>query len=347
MDNTSGTYNFQSVEVELLIRDAFEQIGVLPEFITPQKLESARRSINLLLLEWMNKTTNLWTIQSEFLSLNEFQIKYSLEKYVLDITELNLRTSNRELSGIPESSNGGIALNAFNGDNATACTQDAADGNISYNYGVGNTQKITFIGVTSNDDTEYSLAIEYSLDNADWKNLKTIPKQLYKKGKLVWFDITAPVNAQAYRIQETGGATLNIQEIYFNNNVLDTVISGVSRDEYLQMPQKNITGRPSIFYFDRTITPSLYIWPAPTQYYNAIDYSYKKAMQDVGLYTNTLEIPARFYPALVAGLSFKLALKFNNQIAEMLNQEYQNIFNLATVEDSEDVIFSINQGWSS
>ncbi len=347
MDNTSGTYNFQSVEVELLIRDAFEQIGVLPEFITPQKLESARRSINLLLLEWMNKTTNLWTLQSEFLSLNEFQIKYSLEKYVLDITELNLRTSNRELSGSPASSNGGIALNAFNGDNTTACTQDAADGNISYDYGVGNTQKITFIGVTSNDDTEYSLAIEYSLDNVNWENLKTIPKQLYKKGKLVWFDITAPVNAQAYRIQETGRATLNIQEIYFNNNVLDTVMSGVSRDEYLQMPQKNITGRPSIFYFDRTITPSLYIWPAPTQYYNAIDYSYKKAMQDVGLYTNTLEIPARFYPALVAGLSFKLALKFNNQIAEMLNQEYQNIFNLATIEDSEDVIFSINQGWSS
>lgn len=347
MDNTSGTYNFQSVEVELLIRDAFEQIGILPEFITPQKLESARRSINLLLLEWMNKTTNLWTIQSDFLSLNEFQIKYSLEKYVLDITELNLRTSNRELSGVPASSNNGDPANAFDGNNATACIQDAPDGNISYDYGVGNTQKITFIGVTSNADTEYSLAIEYSLNNADWENLKTIPKQLYKKGKLVWFDITAPVNAQAYRIRETGGATLNIQEIYFNNNVLDTVISGVSRDEYLQMPQKNITGRPSIFYFDRTITPSLYIWPAPTQYYNAIDYSYKKAMQDVGLYTNTLEIPARFYPALVAGLSFKLALKFNNQIAEMLNQEYQNIFNLATIEDSEDVIFSINQGWSS
>ena len=79
MANTSGLYNFQSLEVEKLIREAYENIGISPEFITPQKLESARRSINLILLEWMNKTTNLWTIRSNFLALNEFQTKYFLK----------------------------------------------------------------------------------------------------------------------------------------------------------------------------------------------------------------------------------------------------------------------------
>jgi hypothetical protein len=347
MTNTSGTYDFQSIQVEPLIRDAFEHVGVLPEFITPQKLDSARRSINLLLLEWMNKTTNLWTLQNELLSLNEFQIKYFLEKYVLDVTELNLRTSTRQLNGVAASDNGGNAVNAFDDNATTACTQGAPDGNISYDYGFAAKQNITFVGVTSNVDRAYSLTIDYSLDSAKWTTLRVIAKQNYLKGNLVWLDITAPVNAQAYRIKETGGLTLDIQEIYFNNNVLDTTISGVSRDEYLQFPQKNITGRPSVFYFDRSINPSLSIWPAPTKMYNAIRYSYKKAMQDVGLYTNSLEIPARFYPALVAGLSFKLALKFNNQIAEMLNQEYQNTFNLATISDSENTVISINTGWSS
>jgi hypothetical protein len=347
MTKSSGLYNFQSVQVEPLIRDAFEHVGVLPEFITPQKLDSARRSINLLLLEWMNKTTNLWTLKNDFLSLNEFQIKYFLEKYVLDITELNLRTSTRQLDGTAASSSGGDPNNAFDDNAATSCVQEASDGNISYDYGAGAEQNITFVGVSSDVDREYSLTIEYSLDNAEWKILHVVSKQNYIKGNLVWIDITAPVLAQAYRIKEMGGAILNIQEIYFNNNVLDTTISGVSRDEYLQFPQKNITGRPSVFYFDRSINPSLSIWPAPTKMYNAIKYSYKKAMQDVGLYTNSLEIPARFYPALVAGLSFKLALKFNNQIAEMLNQEYQNTFNLATIADSENTVISINTGWSS
>ncbi len=349
MKNASGTYNFQSVQVEPLIRDAYENIGVAPEFITPQKLESARRSINLLLLEWMNKSTNLWTLNSGFLALKFLQNKYSLENYVSDLTEVNLRTSTRQLNGTPASSAEGVAANAFDGNNNTACTQNAADGNISYDYGEGNEQNIVFFGITSNvnPDITYTLNIEASNNNLDWFSILNIPSQIYKKDQLYWFDITSPAEARYYRIRETEGATLNIQEIYFNNNVTDTVISSISRNEYLQLPQKNVTGRPSVYYFDRTITPSISVWPTPSSMYNAIEYSYKKMMQDVGLYTNTLEIPSRFYPALVMGLSFKLALKFNSQMAEMLNGEYQNIFNLATMEDSEENTLSIRPSWYS
>lgn len=343
---TSGSYNFQTVQVEPLIRDAYENIGVAPEFITPQKLESARRSINLLLIEWMNKSTNLWTLHSGFLALNEFQSSYVLPNYVSDLTELNLRSSNRVLGGIPASSNEGDAAHAFDGNSATACTQNAQNGNISYDYGEGKKEKIVFFGITSNIDRTYTLDIEASNDNGTWFSILNIPAQIYKKDQLYWFDITNPAEARSYRVKETGGAILDIQEIYFNNNIIDTVISSISRNEYLQLPQKNITGRPSIYYFDRAITPSISIWPTPSSMYNAIEYSYKKMMQDVGLYTNTLEIPPRFYPALVMGLSFKLALKFNSQMAEMLNGEYQNIFNLATMEDSEANNISIRPSWN-
>lgn len=343
--SVSGKYNFQFVKVEVLIRDAYENIGLLPEFVTPQKLESAKRSINLLLLEWMNKSTNLWTLNSGFLSLKALQNKYSLESYVSNLTEVNLRTSTRQLNGTPASSNGGEAANAFDENNTTACVQDAANGNISYDYGEGGEQSIVFFGITSNADVAYSLNIEASNDNSTWFSVLNIPSQIYKKDQLYWFDVTSPAEARYYRIRETEGATLNIQEIYFNNNVTDTVISSISRNEYLQLPQKNVTGRPSVYYFDRTITPSISVWPTPSSMYNAIEISYKKMMQDVGLYTNTLEIPSRFYPALVMGLSFKLALKFNSQMAEMLNAEYQNIFNLATMEDSEENTISIRPDW--
>ena len=49
MPSTSGTYDFQSIEVELIIREAFERIGISGEFIEPIKLDSAKRSINFLL----------------------------------------------------------------------------------------------------------------------------------------------------------------------------------------------------------------------------------------------------------------------------------------------------------
>lgn len=344
---TSGTYNFQSVEVELLIREAYENIGIAPEFVTPQKLESARRSINLILLEWMNKYSNLWTLHNDFLTLNEFQSKYILSNYVSDLTEVNLRTSTRQLNGTPTSSNGGIAANTFDGNNATACTQDAPDGNISYDYGEGQEQNITFCGITSHATLTYSLNIEASNDNATWDNILTISPKVFEKNQLYWFDISTPTNARYYRIREVGGATLNIQEIYFNNNVLDTTLGSISRNEYFELPQKNITARPTTYYFERTIIPSIYIWPTPSVIYNTIQYSYKRMMQDVGLYTNTIEIPSRFYPALVAALSYKLSLKFNNQIADILNQEAKSSFDFATIEDSEDVNISIKPEWDS
>jgi len=345
MQQLSGTYNFQSVQVELLIRDAYENIGIAPEFITPQKLESARRSLNLILIEWMNKSTNLWTLHNDFIALEQGKYKYTLENYVSDITEVNLRTSTRQLNGTPASSNGGVAANAFDGNATTACTQNAQNGNISYDYGAGREQNISFFGITSHATLTYSLSVEVSNDNVNWQNTLTIPAKVFEASRLYWFDIPTPTNARYYRIRETGGVTLNIQEIYFNNNVLDTTISSISRDEYLKFPQKNIKGRPSVYYFDKSITPSISLWPSPAASYNAISYSYKKMMQDVGLYTNTIEIPSRFYPALTAALSYKLAIKFNSQVADILSVEYQNSFNLATIEDTEDVNITVRQEW--
>ena len=39
MPTTSGRYNFQVIEVELIIREAFERIGILGEFVEAQKLK--------------------------------------------------------------------------------------------------------------------------------------------------------------------------------------------------------------------------------------------------------------------------------------------------------------------
>lgn len=343
---TSGAYNFQSVEIELLIRDAYENIGIAPEFITPQKLESAKRSINLILLEWMNKGGGLWTLANDFITLEQGRSKYALANYVSEITEVNLRSSNRQLNGIAASSNGGVAANAFDGSSTTACTQNAPNGNISYDYTEGQEQNITFCGIISHVNLTYSLNIEASNDNATWHNALTIPAKSFTAGKLYWFDIEAPKNARYWRIRESGGATLDITEIYFNNNVLDTVISAISRDEYLKLPQKSVLGRPSVYYFDRTISPSLLLWPTPLHLYHTISYSYKKMMQDVGLYTNAIEIPSRFYPALVASLSYKLAIKFNAQMADMLAAAAEDSFNLASLADSERTNITIRPNWS-
>ena len=346
---TSGTYNFQSIQIELLIREAFENIGIFGEFVESQKLDSAKRSIDFLMLEWMSKSVNLWTLEYDYIPLVTSQAQYTLPEPLSDIVQINLRTSTRQLNGTP-ATNGtdgaNPAANAFDGNPNTYCNADQNNAWISYDYGAGVTQQVNFVGLQPHNDTTdapITARIEYSQDNISWNTLYAFPLLSFTPGVIQWFDIPTPVNARAYRIYAPGN-TLQLEEIYFNNNTYDMPISEVSREEYFTYPNKQLQSRPSVYYINRLITPILYIWPVPSSNYNCMQVSYKEMIQDAGNYTNTLQIPARFYPALVNGLSWKLAIKFNPQSAQMFQVEYEKSFNIATIEDSENEPIKISGG---
>lgn len=362
---TSGTYNFQSVQVEILIREAFERIGIKGEFLDVLQIQSAIRSINLLLLEWMGKTVNLWTLQNAFLTLLPAEGQYTLAPNLLDIVQVNLRTSTRQLTstGVAKSNatntydglGGGIAANAYNENVITGCTQNAINGNISYDFGISNpgpnqlvnSNIITFVGIQSNVTRDYTITVEQcnTTDDievpASWKSLIVIPEQSYVAGITSWFEVPIPVNARGYRIRETGGAILDIRQIFNNNNVFDFNISNVSRYEYGTYPNKNLQSRPSVYYLDRQINPILNIWPTPAPQYNCLAYSYKRMMQDVTLLTDTVEMPAKMYPALIWGLTYYLATKFNPQLVDMAEAKYEKAFREVSREDTEDVAITI------
>ncbi len=340
---TSGAYNFQSIPIDLIIREGFENIGITGDFVEPQKLESAKTSLNLLLLDWINRGVKLWTLKTDYLSLITNQGKYTLANYVNNMTQVNLRTSVRQLNGVAAASGGGVAANAFDGNPATFCDA-GVNGNISYDYGVNVTQQINFVGIQSNATSIYTLLVEVSQDDINWLLLYAIPTQTFEAGVIVWFDIPAPILARAYRIREIGGSNLRIQELYFNNTIFDTPMSAVSKYEYLTYPYKAQSGTPSVYYLDRQYSaPILTIWPTPLANYNCIQYTYEKKMQDIGssYLSNTIEIPALFYPPLIWGLSWRLAIKYNPAQAELLKNEYEQSYNNADIENTESVPINI------
>ena len=70
-------------------------------------------------------------------------------------------------------------------------------------------------------------------------------------------------------------------------------------------------------------------------------------IQDTGkLYTDTVQIPSRFYPALIWGLSYQLAIKFNPTQMGVFKQEYNNSFGLAVRDDTETTPISIGGEWN-
>lgn len=353
----SGTYSFQSLENDDLILECFERIGFAGDQLVPVQMQSARRSLNFLLLDWISKSINLWTINKLYLPLNTGQSKYTLGTSITDILEVLQRTFTRQLNGTAQSNTadtydnggGGNPLFAFDNNFSTACTQNVANGNISYTYGAGVSQSIAFIGIRTNVSGNYNLVVEYSNDNATWLplNVDWTHPYVYQTGVTRWADVITPVSAMTYRIREIGGATLNIQEIYFGNTTIDLKITPVSRDTYLSYSQKYLQGRPSTYYFDKSLVSNINIWPTPTSDYLVLQYSFIRTMYDAGEFFNTTSVPARMYPALAAGLTWMLSVKYKPEMSDNFKAQYDEVFTLATANDSENVDMTIGYDLNS
>jgi hypothetical protein len=86
---TSSTTSF-NLDVNLLIEEAFERCGA--ELRTGYDFRTARRSLNLLTLEWANKGINLWTIEQGQIAMVQGQITYDLPVDTIDLFDHVIRT---------------------------------------------------------------------------------------------------------------------------------------------------------------------------------------------------------------------------------------------------------------
>jgi hypothetical protein len=114
----------------------------------------------------------------------------------------------------------------------------------------------------------------------------------------------------------------------------DLTLDRVSREYYLNIPNKLTEGRPVQFFLDRQITPVLYVWPKPnTTYYVIVDKLVR--MDDAAAGVNTMQLPFRFYPCLAAGLAYYLAIKKAPDRVQLLKAVYEEEFERAASEDRD------------
>lgn len=86
---TSGTTTF-NLDLNNLIEEAFERCGA--ELRSGYDLRTARRSLNLLTIEWANKGINLWTIEQGTIPMVQGQIAYDLPVDTIDLIDHVIRT---------------------------------------------------------------------------------------------------------------------------------------------------------------------------------------------------------------------------------------------------------------
>ena len=86
---TTGTQTF-NLDLNNLIEEAFERAGA--ELRTGYDFRTARRSLNLLTIEWANRGINLWTIEQGQIALTQGTITYNLPVDTIDLLDSVIRT---------------------------------------------------------------------------------------------------------------------------------------------------------------------------------------------------------------------------------------------------------------
>ena len=92
---TTGTTNF-NLQLNEIVEEAFERAGA--ELRAGYELRTARRSLNLLTIEWANRGINLWTIEQGSIPLNQAQITYALPIDTIDLMDMVVRTDSGLIS---------------------------------------------------------------------------------------------------------------------------------------------------------------------------------------------------------------------------------------------------------
>tara|TARA_R100001377_G_scaffold48035_1_gene27675 strand:+ start:130 stop:801 length:672 start_codon:yes stop_codon:yes gene_type:complete len=126
-----------------------------------------------------------------------------------------------------------------------------------------------------------------------------------------------------------------------SNTQTDISISRIGRSAYLNIPNKETQSRPSQYFLDKKIAPVLKIWPAPENSTDILVFNKLVRMDDADKATNTMDMPFRFYPCFVAGLSYYLSLKKSPQLTPQLKALYEEEFRRAADQDEDRASFRV------
>ena len=338
----SDTYG-QVYSVQTVIDHAARRCGKLAEELTSEQLLSARESLGFVLTNLINIGIQYWAVKKEVIGLTPDKYIYTLPNGSNDVLNALYRTMNRP-SGSYSTSAGGTVANVADNDIDTYCVQNAANGNISVNFGTDNPVYAGSIGlmpyVSGGGSAVWTLILEYSVDGITWNTLNDLGTVTVTDKVWIWTDIDPGQSVQFYRVRASGGTTLALREFYVGNNSREITMSRLNRDDYTNLPNKNFTAnQPYQFWFNRTVpNPEIYLWPTPSDPFVQMTVWYSKQIMDVGALTDQLQIPQRWYMAVVSMLAHQMSLELPqvdlNRV-QYLEQQAEKYLALAEVEERD------------
>ena len=279
--NTVSTTVFNTRRV---IDHAYRRCRITAQRVTAEMQGIATDVLYLLLSELASTKTPSWCIEKLILPFYEGQPIITLPLGTVEVLNANYRY-----------------LQAVTGSLVTTST--------SYQVNFTSSTVVSTVGI------EWSAAavpLTFSVSNngSTWTVVATETPSA-SAGEITWFDIFPAVAYQYFKIVATSG-TLSYTTVTLGNTPNEVPFGVLNRDSYVAQSNQIFAGRPTTYWFQRDINqPIMHVWPAPNlaaEVAQLIVWRHRHIM-DVGTLQQELEIPQRWYEAIVAKLASKLAME--------------------------------------
>lgn len=314
----SGTVSTTVFNTRKVIDHAYRRCRIPPEGISSEQISFALDSLYLILSMLANRGLQLWCIERYLMPLYQAQGLMTLPNGIVDVLNTNLRT----IAAV----NTGSAVNT-----STSTTYQT--------YFQTETQ-VTVVGIEwSGPSTSY--ALETSQDGVLWTTVATEANPNASANSVTWVDIQGSLATFYFRVRAVTG-TLDQSQVILANTPNEIPMARLNRDDYVNLPNKTFEGRPLQFWCDRQLNnPVLYLWPVPSaQFVTAqVVVWVKRYIMDVGKMTQEIEVPQRWYDAIVYVLASRLAEEtpsVDPQMIAILDQKAQRALLEAEGEERDD-----------
>jgi hypothetical protein len=299
--STSGTTTF-NLDLNNLVEEAFERCGA--ELRTGYDLRTARRSLNLLAIEWANRGINLWTIEQGQINMVTGQGLYPIPVNTIDLLDTVIRQNNGVQSNQIDINISRISESTYSTIPNKLTTGRPIQVWINRQSGQENATTVTLSANISATDTTITVSDSSKLTNTGFIKLGT--------ETIGYMNVIGNQLQNVYRGQNgttaaahTAGAAITVQNLP-NINVWPTPDAG---------------GGPYTFIYWRM-----------------------RRIQDAGSSgVVEQDIPFRLLPCMVAGLAFYLSQKLPEALPRMqfLKSEYEEQWLMASTEDRDKATMRI------
>jgi hypothetical protein len=296
MASTTGTSAF-NLDMNDLIEEAFERCG--QELRTGYNFRTARRSLNILTIEWANRGINFWTVEQGQIPMVTGQAIYPVPVDTIDLLDTVIRQNNGTSNQID------INISRIAEPTYMSLPNKLAQGRpiqvwFNRQSGQENLSTATLSATISSTDTTITVSSVANLTTAGFIKIDN---------ETISYPNVDPVNNQLLNCARgqynttaaahTSGAAITVQNL----------------------PAINVWPTPS----------------APGDQYMFVYYRMRR-IQDAGSGVTVQDIPFRFIPCMVAGLAYQLSTKLPNvdqQRVVGLKMEYEQQWDLAAAEDRD------------